>query len=61
MTRMKGAKMDNEIAKICEEVSQEICDKYCKYPLMPIPKGKTEDWIMEDGGPCETCPLNRIN
>ena len=61
MTRMKGAKMENEIKKICEEVAAEICDKYCKYPTMPIPEGKTEDWLMEDGGHCENCPLNRIN
>jgi hypothetical protein len=53
--------MENEIRKICEEVAAEICDKYCKYPTMPIPEGKTEDWLMEDGGPCENCPLNRIN
>lgn len=53
--------MENEIKKICEEVAAEICDHYCKYPTMPAPEGKTEDWLMEDGGPCENCPLNRIN
>lgn len=57
----EGIKMDISITKILEEVCSEMCDKYCKYPTMPIPEGKTEEWLYEDDGPCDNCPLNRIN
>ena len=43
-----------------EEIIEEMCDKYCKYPEMPIPEGKDEGWLCEEGSPCETCPLNKL-
>ena len=45
---------------ICE-VNQEICDGYCKYPNMPIPEGKDEDWLINDeDSPCISCPFNKL-
>lgn len=56
------AKSDGKktVVEVLEEVCAEICNKYCKYPDMPVPEGKTEDWLLEEGGPCDTCPMNRI-
>ena len=45
---------------ICE-VNQEICDGYCKYPNMPVPEGKDEDWLINDeDSPCISCPFNKL-
>jgi len=43
-----------------EEICQEMCDKYCKYPEMEPPEGKGCDWLYEDDSPCQKCPLNRL-
>ena len=52
----------SEVLKIFEEVCQKMCNEYCKYPLEPVPEGKTEDWLWGDeDSPCRSCPLNRIN
>lgn len=54
--------MVNEIAKICEEVSKEICDNYCRYNHEANTKDMDDDeymkWLDEY---CDKCPLNRIN
>lgn len=39
-----------------EEVKQEMCDYYCKYPTQV---GSRED-LFADDSPCMTCPLNKI-
>ena len=44
------------IQEIIEEVKEDICNNYCKYP---------EQWKEEDGELCESeicanCPLNRL-
>lgn len=52
--------MEEPICKQLEHIAYEICDKYCKYPLMPVPEGKDEGWLTEQGGPCENCPLNKL-
>lgn len=44
---------------IGEELASVFCDKYCKYPSMPIPEGKSEDWLFEDDSPCVTCPFKK--
>lgn len=42
-----------------ENIKEKMCDEYCRYPIMPIPKGKTEDWLIEDPeSPCNICPLS---
>ena len=50
--------MDEEksIAKILEEVCNEMCEKYCKYPDMYSP----EEWenVFEDI--CDNCPLMKL-
>ena len=44
-----------------EEVKEEMCTNYCKYPNQPIPAGKTEDWLFDDDdSPCNKCPLNKL-
>ena len=44
-----------------ENIKEKMCDEYCRYPIMPIPKGKTEDWLIEDSeSPCLRCPINMI-
>lgn len=48
------------ISEILTETVEAMCSNYCKYPDMPVPEGKNEDWLSEDGSPCETCPLNRL-
>ena len=42
------------ITNILEEVRQEMCDNYCKYP-------DREDLLADDGlCPCIGCPLDRL-
>lgn len=50
--------MTETIPKILEQVTEEMCDKYCKYP---------EQWDEEAEGVelsesdiCKNCPLNRL-
>nr|DAY93733.1 MAG TPA: hypothetical protein [Caudoviricetes sp.] len=44
------------VSDILEEVKQEMCDYYCKYPTQV---GSRED-LFADDSPCMTCPLNKI-
>ena len=52
--------MEKSITQQIEEVKEEMCDKYCKYPEMPIPEGKDEDWLFDSDSPCNNCPLNKL-
>lgn len=53
--------MAKTVSEILTEVTQDICDHYCKYPCMPIPDGKDENWLLEDDdSPCKECPLNKL-
>lgn len=49
-----------KIQDVLEDTLRQICDNYCKYPEMPIPEGKDEDWLCDDDGPCTNCPLNKL-
>lgn len=55
-----AAKEDSEKSKtvtdILEEVKQEMCDGYCKYPTIVNDR---EDLFAKDG-PCMECPLNKL-
>lgn len=57
----KAAVLDKKDKSICiseilEDVKEEMCDKYCKYP-----ESATQEYITEsDDSPCNTCPLNRL-
>lgn len=44
------------VTNILEEVKQEMCDRYCKYPTLVNDR---EELFAEDG-PCMKCPLNRL-
>lgn len=49
------------VAQIMEQVIEDMCDRYCRWPNEPIPAGKTEDWLInDDESPCNDCPLNRL-
>lgn len=43
---------------IMEQVIQEMCDHYCKYPAIWDREHPGED--MPEDGPCLDCPLNRL-
>lgn len=40
-----------------EEVKAEMCDHYCKFPIM---ENENENWLFEEGGPCNECPLGKL-
>lgn len=47
-----------KVSELLQEIADEICDKYCKYP---------EQWDEEKEGCelcnsdiCKNCPLNRL-
>ena len=44
------------VTDILEEVKQEICDDYCKYPTQVDSK---ED-LFADDSPCMMCPLSKL-
>ena len=46
------------ITCILEEVRQEMCDNYCKYPTL----ANDEEGLLTDDGlcPCIGCPLDRL-
>ena len=49
------------INDVITSVVEQMCENYCKYPLMDPPEGHTDDWLMDDDdSPCKTCPLNRL-
>lgn len=44
------------IIEIIEEVKEDICDKYCKYPSMYTP----DEWEDKIDELCGECPLSRL-
>lgn len=44
------------VTGILEEIKQEICDDYCKYPTL----AKREGELFEYNSPCMKCPLTRL-
>lgn len=50
--------MANSVTEILEEVREDICTNYCKYPAV-YGEGDSEfDRLMHER--CESCPLNRL-
>lgn len=47
------------IVKIIEEVVEEMCDKYCKWPGN-LPVDENGDIIDSPDLPCTNCPLNKL-
>lgn len=54
--KLTGVIKGSSITEILEEVKNDMCDKYCKYP------GSVEDQeeLYDQDGPCNSCPLNRL-
>lgn len=48
--------METTVTDIFEQIKEEICDEYCKYP------GIVEDQedLLKKDGPCSKCPLNKL-
>lgn len=44
------------VTDILEEIKQEMCDEYCKYPTLV---DNIED-LFADDSPCMKCPLTRL-
>lgn len=49
---------DNSFTKIIEEVTEAICNKYCKYP--DIWDAEKEGCELCDSEICANCPLSRL-
>lgn len=50
--------MEKTIPEIIEEIKEEICDKYCKYP--EIYDEEAEGIPLCDSEHCRNCPLCRL-
>ena len=56
-------KRSKERMTICEQLEamrEEICNDYCKYPEMRVPKFLDESWQQQLEVICEKCPLNDL-
>ena len=53
--------MDNEksVTKIIDEVVNEICDKYCKFPDI-WDAAEHDGMDLSESKICDHCPLNRL-
>lgn len=48
--------MDKTISEQFEEIKEQMCDHYCKYPA----EWDEDDGPLEDSEICATCPLTRL-
>lgn len=48
--------MEKTVNDILNEVVEEVCDKYCKFPQMYT--GENEDELYEEH--CDGCVLNKL-
>ena len=55
-SKKEDKKETKTVTDILEEVKQEMCDGYCKYPTIVSDR---EDLFAKDG-PCTECPLNKL-
>lgn len=59
--KAENPKEPKTVTLLFERIKEEMCDKFCKYPLMPTPEGKDDEWLItDDDSPCNNCPLNRL-
>lgn len=49
-----------KVTEIIEEVSDEMCNNYCKWPAMYVPE-EHDGVDLYDSDICGNCPLNRLN
>lgn len=52
----KNTRKSKTVTDILEEIKQEMCDEYCKYPTLVDSR---ED-LFADDSPCMKCPLTRL-
>lgn len=58
---VKEMNANKSIVEILEEVSADFCNNYCKWPTMPTPEGRDEEWLTQDeDSPCFNCPIGRL-
>ena len=56
-SKMEGQQMAEKTAtQIIEEVRDEMCNKYCKYPDL----WNDENGELCDSEECQNCPLNKL-
>ena len=55
-SKKEDKKETKTVTDILEEVKQEMCEGYCKYPTIVSDR---EDLFAKDG-PCMECPLNKL-
>lgn len=60
MKKMNKENLRDYINHEIEQIVEEMCDKFCKYPEMNPPKGKDCDWLYDVDGPCSKCPLSKL-
>ena len=56
----KKEKEPKTISQMLEDIRYDMCEEYCRYTHTEPPEGKDNNWLYENGSPCETCPLNRL-
>lgn len=52
--------MEKSVIQIIENVCEDICNNYCKYPDQWNPEDHAGQDLTESEI-CEKCPLNRLN
>ena len=55
-SKKEDKKEPKTVTDILEEIKQEMCDGYCKYPTLV---NNRED-LFADDSPCMGCPLTRL-
>ena len=59
---MKVCKETKTITQEFEEIRQQMCDKYCRFPELSLQTNEDPDkafeWLMHSY--CENCPLKRL-
>lgn len=55
-SKKEDKKEPKTVTDILEEIKQEMCDDYCKYPTLVDDR---ED-LFADDSPCMKCPLTRL-
>ena len=57
----KKEKNRQSITDLLDDAKTKMCNEYCRYPFMPIPEGKDDDWLfMDPDSPCKNCPLDML-
>ncbi len=57
----KKEKNRQSITDLLDDTKTKMCNEYCRYPFMPIPEGKDDDWLaMDPDSPCKNCPLDML-